>query len=269
MRTVRFVNAILFKPHKVLIACKFLLKAKYIQFVLGNQKIEGEFVFVTGADSSHFRSAIQFLESFLRHETQSKIIFYDLGLKQQESQVIRDRFKNIKICQFDYSKYPDYFNIKINTGEYAWKPVIIWQTLMEYKCKVVWMDAGNVVIDKLENLKRYICLKGYFWNNSPGTIKEWTHPKTLSYLNVPEELYSYRNLSSGTVAFDYHNKKAREVAHEWKQCAMHKECIGPDGSDRSNHRQDQAALTVLVHKKGLGKGFKLKNKGFIVQQDID
>ena len=269
MRAVRFVKAILFKPHKVLIACKFILKAKYIRTVLERQTIEGDFVFVSGADSSHFGSAIQFLESLSRYEQQSKIIFYDLGLTKQESKVIRDRFEHIKVLKFDYSQFPEYFNIKKNSGEYAWKPVIVWQTLVDYKCIVVWMDAGNVVIDKLDNLKKYICLKGFFWNNSPGTIKDWTHHKTLSFLHVPDKMYNYRNLSSGAVAFDYNHKKAREVAYEWKECAMHKDCIRPDGSDRSNHRQDQAALTILVHKKGLGKDFKLKEKGFIVQQDID
>ena len=30
------------------------------------------------------------------------------------------------------------------------------------------------------------------------------------------------------------------------QCALHKECIAPEGSSRLNHRQDQAAITTLA-----------------------
>lgn len=32
---------------------------------------------------------------------------------------------------------------------------------------------------------------------------------------------------------------------------MDKDCIAPEGSNRDNHRQDQAALSVLAHMYGL------------------
>jgi len=32
------------------------------------------------------------------------------------------------------------------------------------------------------------------------------------------------------------------------ECALRRECIAPEGSDRSNHRQDQAVLTILYCK---------------------
>lgn len=240
-----------------------------MRFLLFWQKIEGDFVFVTGADSSHYKTVKQFFEAFFRFEKESRIVFYDLGLSEQESRDIKKEFPKVIFKTFDYSQYPDYFNIKNNTGGYAWKPVIFWETLNEYKCKVMWMDAGTLIKTSLEDLKKYICMKGYFWNYSPGTIEEWTHEKTLSYLNVPKKFYNYRNLASGAVAVDYNHKEAVGVAREWKDCAMNKECISPDGSDKSNHRQDQSALTILAHKRGLATGVKLRRTGFLVQQDID
>ena len=33
---------------------------------------------------------------------------------------------------------------------------------------------------------------------------------------------------------------------QWAECARTKECICPVGSGKANHRQDQAALTLLI-----------------------
>jgi hypothetical protein len=33
-------------------------------------------------------------------------------------------------------------------------------------------------------------------------------------------------------------------------CSANRDCIAPKGSSRDNHRQDQAALTVLIHLNG-------------------
>ena len=42
----------------------------------------------------------------------------------------------------------------------------------------------------------------------------------------------------------------RDVVLPWKACAVEKDCIAPAGSSRSNHRQDQAVLSYLVHRSG-------------------
>lgn len=245
------------------------LKVLQMRILLAKQTVEGSFVFVTGADSSHYKTAQQFLRSYFRFESESKIVFYDLGLTDLEKKEFKKEFPEVVFKTFDYSRYPDYFDIKKDAGCYAWKPVIFWETLNENKCKVMWMDAGTLITAPLDNLKKYICMQGYFWNYSPDTIERWTHPKTLSYLDVPKESYNHTNLAAGAVAVDYNCKEAVSVAREWKECAMDKDCISPDGADRSNHRQDQAVLTILAYKHGLARGKKLRRKGFLVQQDID
>ena len=50
---------------------------------------------------------------------------------------------------------------------------------------------------------------------------------------------------------------------------MIKECIAPEGSDRKNHRQDQALLTVLAHLMGLAPPSEQSHLRFRIQQDID
>jgi hypothetical protein len=48
------------------------------------------------------------------------------------------------------------------------------------------------------------------------------------------------------VGFDTSQPEALRLLHSWLACARHVECIAPAGSHRGNHRQDQAALSVLV-----------------------
>jgi len=40
----------------------------------------------------------------------------------------------------------------------------------------------------------------------------------------------------------------KDFVEEWMKYALLKEYICPDGSDRTNHRQDQAILSILYYK---------------------
>ena len=44
------------------------------------------------------------------------------------------------------------------------------------------------------------------------------------------------------------NLNETNFVKEWKDLALIKECIFPDGSNRNNHRQDQAVLCILYYK---------------------
>ena len=39
---------------------------------------------------------------------------------------------------------------------------------------------------------------------------------------------------------------ASAALDEWVDCALHKECVCPEGSSRASSRQDQAALTLVL-----------------------
>tara|TARA_B110001450_G_C17525978_1_gene442593 strand:+ start:93 stop:860 length:768 start_codon:yes stop_codon:yes gene_type:complete len=249
------------------------LRTKVLEFRLFFFKSNQELTIVTGSDSSHFKSLFQLLESLSHHEKETKIIVFDLGLSKEESEKTTNNFPNIELRKFDYSKYPSYFNIKINAGEYAWKPVIINTILNEFKSSVCWIDAGNKVFKPLINLRKIIELYGFYSPYSKGKIIDWTHFKTLKFLNVDDNhnILKKTNLNGSCICVNYNNDKVKKFIDEWKDYALVKDCIAPEGSNRENHRQDQAVLSTLAYLRipDITKKMTFKKFGFKTHQDVD
>ena len=242
---------------------------KLIPILFAQRKNNHDMIIITGADSSHFKSLCQFLSSLLKHESNITVITYDLGLDQQEVEHINKLFPKIETRKFNFESYPDYFNIKKNAGEYAWKPVIFCDVLEEFKTHVCWMDAGNLVTAPLTILRKITYQIGLYSPQSSGTIGEWTHPNCFQYLNGETNLLAERNLNGACISMIYSNDLALKIARAWKACALTKDCIAPVGSNRSNHRQDQSVLSILAHQVGITKNMPILNYEFKVQQDID
>jgi hypothetical protein len=230
--------------------------------------ISCQFIVATGADTTHCKSLYQFLSSLYIHEPSLKVVVFDLGLLESERQWIQQDFPLVEMRIFDYSQYPDYFNIKVNAGEYAWKPIIFHDILNEFKCCVCWMDAGNVITEPLFWMRKIAKKNGLYSPRSVGRISDWTHPKTLELLNASIDLLDKPNLSGACVAACYHSAKARTLVDKWKKYALIKECIAPEGSSRENHRQDQALLSVLSHQLDIAKNIPSRKYGFKLHQDI-
>jgi hypothetical protein len=228
-----------------------------------------DLILVTGSDSSHAKSLFQFLASISKHEPNLKTIVFDLGLSESDREKIRGNFPAAELRLFDYSKYPAYFNIKINAGEYAWKPVIICDVLNEFKSRVCWMDAGNKLTSRLTWIRKITGAIGIYSPQSNGTIADWTHPKTLEFLKASPLLLDRPNLNGACIAANYRHPQVRELINQWKACALTKECIAPAGSSRQNHRQDQAVLSVLAQQYDLTRKIPTKFYGFKIHQDID
>jgi hypothetical protein len=223
--------------------------------------VEG-LVLVSASDSSHAKSLGNWLESAALHEPGTPVVVYDLGMTCEERVALARRHPGVQIRRFAYERHPDYFDIRVAAGQYAWKPVIIHEVARDFARPVCWMDGGNIIDRPLSLVRKILGAYGFYSPASKGRVIDWTHPATLSALDFPADRLRRRNLNGACVAFDPANAAARELLEAWHAGALQKAVIAPPGSDRTNHRQDQAVLSALLHRSDLGLRWPYRAAGF-------
>jgi hypothetical protein len=218
---------------------------------------------VTGINSKYFEFLKQLLSNVIEISSSKniniRIIVYDLGMNQNEIDEIR-KFSYVTLESFNFDKYPEHVSLKKYNGlncNYAWKPIIIHEVCEKYGGLVHWMDTRNLYTD-FNNMIN-ILKKDYIYTPvSPGNVANWTYPNTLKYMNG----YKYMNCqcrAGGIFGINYDIEWCKMFVEEWKNLALVKECICPENSNRSNHRQDQAVLTILFYKYQEKYNFKYIN----------
>ena len=219
-------------------------------------------IVVTAASSNH-AGALRYLLGSLR-ALDAHVECYDLGLTDAERRAL-PRWERCFYHKFDYAAYPPHMDVRVNAGEYAWKPAIVAEVVDRVRETgvaedVVWADAGSY-FHRLEPLaERVRASAGLYLRASSGTMHQWTHPGTFACLGEDRSAYASRpNADATLVGFAMghpapavRDRVYRDVIAPWKACALDKGCIAPEGSSRRNHRQDQAVLSLLAHRAGYG-----------------
>lgn len=206
---------------------------------------------ITAANDKYFKNLSQLIYSFKRSKEfqNSTLLIYDLGLLTHQIHQIRRyeiEFEGRLIYRyFRFEEYPDFVSPHHNT--YSWKPIIIYLVSIEHRGNFLWMDSANCILKKLnpiwkeiENNQTFAPISG------SGTLKEWTVQQTLDYLNVPKRFYSKKNRAGNTFGFTNRSDAVKDLIYRWKELALIKECIRPENANRSNHRDDQSLLTILL-----------------------
>lgn len=237
---------------------------------------------VTAASANHAHTLLNLVKNLSEQkETQMFVVVYDLGLTVEQRGKLEDLIilHPLRFCieTFDYSKYPSYFDINVNAGYYAWKPAIVFQVCQRYKGLVIWMDSGNLVHKKLDNLIQIVSTEGLYNNKSSGDLARWTHTETLKYLKCTKTDLPNRN--AACIGVNYNLSWVREFVLEWKSAALIQDCIAPVGSSWNNHRYDQAIMSVLYYKYKTLQNFKddyskphwkhYMNNEYSIHNDID
>jgi hypothetical protein len=227
-------------------------------------------ILITGASQNHYLSLDNFIYSFVKYNQTNTLIVYDLGIDTptwKELQEIYLEYSYIQFKEFDYSKYPEWFNINIDAGQYAWKPTIIYETYQEYPNEIlVWMDSGNLIHNDLNELEKDIIEYGIHSSVSGGNIQEWTHPTTIEFMNCN---WTEKENKCGTcIGFDTTSIQVQQLIQDFYHYAQIKECIAPDGSNRQNHRQDQAVFSILFHKYNFYRG-RTQFIGYSIHNDVE
>lgn len=212
-----------------------------------------EFTLVTGCDSKFINYLERSLDNIfdLINKNDNKnllfnVVFYDLGLNNNQIEYIKNKYKNLIFNTFDFDKYPEHVSLKKYNGincSYAWKPIIFHEVCETYKNLVLWFDTKNFY-QKFDKIIDILYKEGIYCAASNHNIEKWNHPKTLDFMNG--HIYKNNNArSAGTISINYNLDWTKNLVNDWKKYSLIKDCIIPEGSDRNNHRQDQAVLEIL------------------------
>ena len=95
-------------------------------------------------------------------------------------------YPEIQLKFFDFTRYSDYYNLKINSGLYAWKPQIIHE-----ECNIpndddftFWPDAGCVLRKPLILVRAALYFYGFYSIQSGVLIKDFTHKETIDLVGL-------------------------------------------------------------------------------------
>jgi hypothetical protein len=113
------------------------------------------------------------------------------------------------------------------------------------------MDAGNIIINRLDNINELIKKDNIYSGYSSGNIKQWTHEKTIEYMGCFYNGYDLTQAScrnGACIGFNYNTDYVKTFVEEYRNYALIKECIAPEGSSRENHRQDQSVFSIMFYK---------------------
>lgn len=237
-------------------------------------------IIISGCSDNHFKTMLEFIKSMLKttNLTKNSFVFYDLGLNDKNIEILNNIYfnnsnyinYNLYYKKFDYSKYPEWYNIEINAGEYAWKPAIIYETYKLFSEEVIiWMDAGNLIYNNLDILEDVIRINNVYSPISSGLIKDWTYKKVIELLR-PENLY-LQNRNGACIGLNCSCDWVKNLIEDLYYFSSNKDYIAPEGSSRINHRQDQALFTILYYKYQKIYNFNIVNKyiNFTIHNDID
>lgn len=229
---------------------------------------------VTAADYSHQISLNNLLGSLEKYEPEAEVVVYDLGMTQDYLEKLTQRYGTFNFKHFPWSEYPDFMNIKMDAGHYAWKPAIIAREFTNSVDFFLWMDAGNVITGRLRFLRKVLRKYGFFSPYSLGTVKEWTHPSTILNFEFDSLMLNEPNLSANVIGVSSDSKSGRSIIETWTRASTDESLIAPLGSNRANHRQDQSILTLVYYKhKSIRYGslgeFPRRIFKILVHQDAD
>ena len=223
------------------------------------------------SDAPTLRELLCMLSSLHAHGIERARVYAldDTVAGEEVGEKLRHALPSVEVTRLTDAEVPAHARIVEHRwrGHYAWKPVIIQHALTSEADGVLWVDAGESV-EKASAVADLVDLArehgGVFSPTSSGTIAHWTHPGMLSaFYNGSHGLLPGRpagfnaghgNCCGAVIAVAKNGSVTAAILEAWVACAWRLECIEPPGASRSNHRQDQAALSVIVeHFKASGR----------------
>jgi hypothetical protein len=219
---------------------------------------------ITGASFSYFARLKNLVGSILLHDPARIIVVYDLGLNEEQAAelaswgVVVESIEGVHVTKLHGESGEGW-----DRSSYSFKPQVLSHALAKYRC-VLWLDSSFEIHSPLDCLLNYIEANGLLLSvNNWLFPSAYAHPASLQHFGVwhPANNVSLHQavqeqiaasglpleVQSGIVGISSSHRHVLDlVVQPWVECARLSQCIAPDGSDKSNHRQDQTVLNAII-----------------------
>lgn len=229
---------------------------------------KAELVLVTAASENHARVAVCLVRSIRRvypDPASFPVVVYDLGMHGDHAGQIASLGAEVR--RFNFSAYPAWWNVEVKSGEYAWKPEVVFEVVRESLVPVVWFDAGDLLKKPLDDVVGFARKYGLWIMHAPGfePMAEFVHHDAIRFMEQLDASHPIRQASpryrhdtkmpmaaTGFFVVDPLHELSRVLIWPWRQCAHIRVCLAPIGSTKARggpaqHRQDQSAMAMLVN----------------------
>lgn len=208
-------------------------------------------IIITGANSSFYLSLRQLLNN-LKHFVRpcDKVYCVDLGLTPKQLNFLKSRNYqtkyNFELVQIPIEVVRQYPPHVLHLESYAFKAMIFDYLILknDVKDKVLWIDSANLIFDTTLEIEILIHKTKIYSPYSSEDIKTFCHPLTIERMKYEGSLKNDM-LSGGCIGIDTNTHIGSCFLKDFVSLCLKKEIITPEGSNKSNHRQDQSVLTIL------------------------
>ena len=120
-----------------------------------------DMVVISGADASYFEPLQNLAASLYFWSPFRKLVVYNLGLDEEQMRSVESwpNLLEIKWKSGIPASYPDH--VRDNLHNYAWKSIIINETVHEYR-SIFWLDAGATFVGPLDPIEEILHRRGLF-----------------------------------------------------------------------------------------------------------
>jgi hypothetical protein len=132
--------------------------------------------------------------------------------------------------------------------KYAWKPIIIQETLAKYKM-IFWLDAGSVLRGPITPIENIVKRNGIvLFHGQDESMTEMSHAKSYEWFNFTKDtMVTGPHISGNTQVYLSPSRYVESLVNCNARCAMDPQCIAPDGASLSDHRFDQTTLSLCAY----------------------
>jgi Protein of unknown function (DUF1647) len=209
-----------------------------------------DMVIVTGSNNAYYPALQNFAASLKFWAPHRKLVVYNLGMTELQLKNVQ-KWTNVHALHWEPgipANLPPHVN---NLKNYAWKSIIINETVHEYK-SIFWLDAGATFTGPIDSIEEIIHRNGIFLvRGQDEDMKRLSHPGTYQALGYDKDTFrkglNSPHYAGGIQGHVYPSRFIDSLVIPNAQCALDPDCIAPPGSSLGNHRYDQTSLSILAY----------------------